>query len=77
MGIEIDNYDGAFEVLDGLFKGRVVIKDLVSELEDTVFIHGPETVDNQVAKHLNQSGFHVVGIIICTSDRTIMIVKRK
>lgn len=77
MGIEIDNYDGAFEVLDGLFKGRVVLKDLVSELEDTVFIHGPETVDNQVAKHLNQSGFHVVGIIRCTSERTIMIVNKR
>jgi len=77
MGIEIENYDGAFEVLDGLFKGHVVVKNLVDDSEETVFIHGPETVDNQIAKHLNQSGFHVVGIIICTSDRTIMIVKRK
>jgi hypothetical protein len=77
MGIEIENYDGAFEILDGIFKGRAVVKNLVDESEDTVFIHGPETLQNQVARHLNLSGFHVVGTIECSATRMIMIVKRK
>ena len=77
MNIQTENYDGAFEILDGIFKGQVVIRDLVTEFDHHVTLHGDDTVLDQAAKHLNQLGFHVVGTIKCSAVRTIMIVKRK
>ena len=65
MNIQTENYDGAFEILDGIFKGQVVIRDLVTEFDHHVTLHGDDTVLDQAAKHLNQLGFHVVGTIKC------------